>query len=545
MTGASRTPLLASDRIPSPGARFANGEVAPSWYQRTRVFSRVTGGAPVEPSAPPPDGCDGSVRGEVLPTTGLETDRVVRGQDGGGVSTTASHEAPVARPAAGAPTGAAPALPGPRWEAPVRVLSPDRLAAVRRSGLLDTPQEEAFDRFARLAATTLGGVTAFVTVVDERRSFWKACVSSTGSTLPVRENTVEESFCQYVVGTDEPLVITDARTHPVTRDNPSVEAMGVVAWAGYPVRSPDGQVLGTFCVVGDRPRHWTPADLRTLETLAHAVAGEVALRIALDDARAASRRAEDAADRAVALAAVLRESLLPRELHRPPGLDVAAAFRPAGDGADVLGDFYDVFPLHDGRWGFVVGDVCGKGPRAARTTALTRSTVRAVGHDGRDPAEVLGVLDRVLDDWDADPTHPVAACYATGHRHGPDLHLQVTAAGHPLPLLRRADGAVVEVGAPGTVLGCRLPLALTSTQVVVPPGALLVLHTDGVTEARSPGGDLFDDHRLHALLTDLPPGTTARSTAAAVLGAVERFTGGPLHDDVAVLVLRNPAQPTG
>jgi serine phosphatase RsbU (regulator of sigma subunit) len=410
--------------------------------------------------------------------------------------------------------------------------------------LLDTPREEAFDRFARLAAATLGEVTAFITIVDERRSFWKACISSTGSTLPVRENTVQESFCQYVIGSDEPLIVADARVHPVTRDNPSVESMGVVAWAGYPVRSPDGHVLGTFCVVGDRPRRWTPADLQTLETLAHAATGEVALRMALDDAHTASRRAKDAADRAAALVTVLRESLLPRELHHPPELDVAAAFRPSGDGADVLGDFYDVFPLHDGRWGFVVGDVCGKGPRAARTTALTRSTVRAVGHDGRDPAEVLAVLDQVLDDWDTDPTHPVAACYATSHPHGPNLHVQVVAAGHPLPLLRHPDGTVVELGAPGTMLGCRLPLTLTSTEVVLPPEALLVLHTDGVTEARSPKRELFDDHRLHTLLTELPVGTTAQAAAAAIINAAEQFTAGPLHDDIAVLVLRNPAPPT-
>jgi serine phosphatase RsbU (regulator of sigma subunit) len=442
---------------------------------------------------------------------------------------------------------------GPVWRAPAQVLSPARLAAVRRSGLLDTPREEAFDRFARLAATTLGEVTAFVTIVDERRSFWKACISPTGSTLPVRQNTVQESFCQYVIGRDEPLIVVDARIHPVTRGNPSVDAMGVLAWAGFPVRSPDGQVLGTFCVVGDRPRDWTPSDLQTLETLAHAVAGEVALRIAVDDARAASREAEDAArraqgaaSRAAALAAVLQESLLPRDLHHPPELDVAAAFRSAGDGADVLGDFYDAFSLHDGRWGFVVGDVCGKGPQAARTTALTRATVRAIGHDGRDPAEVLTVLDQVLDDWNTDPTHPVAACYATSRPYGPDLHLEVAAAGHPLPLLRRLDGTVAECGEPGTMLGCRLPLTVTSTDVVLPPGALLVLHTDGVTEARSPsGGELFDDHRLHTLLTALPVDATARSVAAAIIDAVEQFTAGPLHDDLAVLVLRNPVPPIG
>lgn len=184
-------------------------------------------------------------------------------------------------------------LPVPRFTGvlPGAITSAARLRQVARSGLLDTEREEAFDRFARLAAMMLGEVTAFVTVVDERRSFWKACVTASGGTLEDRQNTVERSFCRYVIGTDRPLIVSDARVHPVTRDNPSVESMGVIAWAGYPVRTPDGQVLGTFYVVGDRPRDWSATDLQVLETLAHAIAGEVALRMAVDDARAARRAA--------------------------------------------------------------------------------------------------------------------------------------------------------------------------------------------------------------------------------------------------------------
>ncbi|HEX8519538.1 MAG TPA: SpoIIE family protein phosphatase, partial [Pseudonocardia sp.] len=189
-----------------------------------------------------------------------------------------------------------------------RVSMPARLAQVRRSRLLDTPPEEAFDRFARLATVLLGDVTAFVTIVDERRSFWKACVTAEGSTLGVRQNTVEESFCRYVIGQDGPVVVTDARTEPLTAGNPSVEAMGVVAWAGYPVRSPDGEILGTFCVAADRPRRWTTTELQTLETLAHAVSGEVALRLAADEARDAMRAAETQARRSGALLGALQDA---------------------------------------------------------------------------------------------------------------------------------------------------------------------------------------------------------------------------------------------
>lgn len=425
---------------------------------------------------------------------------------------------------------------------PPAVFSPARLAQVVRTGLLDTEREEAFDRFTRLAVATLGEVTAFVTIVDSRRSFWKSCVTAGGGTLAERENPVEESFCQYVIGSGKPLVVTDARTHPTTRDNPSVASMGVSTWAGYPVHTPDGAVLGTFCVVGTEPRRWTEAELQVLETLAYAVDGEIALRIAVSDAHAASRLAAGEAVRAEELAAVLRESLLPVVLPDVPGVDVAARYRPAGHGVDVLGDFYDLFPV-PGGWGVVVGDVCGKGAPAARTTALTRSTVRAVGHQRREPDRVLAVLDEVLADWTA-VLPLVTAIYCTltpPPRAGDDVGVALCRAGHPPALLRDPDGRVEAFGAGGTVLGCGFPLTLRTTTGALPPGASLVLYTDGVTEARPEGHTTgLGEDRLVELIAGLPATASAARVADAITDEVQRVSGGSLRDDVAVVVLRNP-----
>jgi phosphoserine phosphatase RsbU/P len=119
-----------------------------------------------------------------------------------------------ASPRSGAADPSAAAVPARRCL--TRVTSPARLGQVLRTRLLDTEPEEAFDRFARLAATILGQVTA-LTVADDRRSSWKACVTASGGSLDARENTVEESFCQYVIGTDRPLIVSDARissAHP-------------------------------------------------------------------------------------------------------------------------------------------------------------------------------------------------------------------------------------------------------------------------------------------------------------------------------------------
>lgn len=160
---------------------------------------------------------------------------------------------------------------------------PDRLASVRATALLDSDPEDAFDTLTAAAAALLGTPFAFVTVVDDQRSFWKSAAG-----LPQgapRQNTVEESFCRYVVETGEALIVGDAANDPLTRDNPSVESMGVAAWAGFPVRMTDGRVLGTFCVVDQRPRIWSDHEIRVLEALAGAARAEVRLRESLVHAR--------------------------------------------------------------------------------------------------------------------------------------------------------------------------------------------------------------------------------------------------------------------
>jgi serine phosphatase RsbU (regulator of sigma subunit) len=172
------------------------------------------------------------------------------------------------------------------------VLAPDRLAAVEATGLLDAPSEDAFDRLAALARQLLRAPFAFVTVVDDRRSFWMACLGIAEG--GPRQNTLEESFCQYVVDSREPLVLPDVRVDERTRDNPSIASMGVVAWAGYPVHGPDGHVLGTLCVVDTVVRHWTDDEIHVLASLAAIATREVALRAAAASAAEAARVAEEA-----------------------------------------------------------------------------------------------------------------------------------------------------------------------------------------------------------------------------------------------------------
>jgi serine phosphatase RsbU (regulator of sigma subunit) len=178
---------------------------------------------------------------------------------------------------------------------PAQVFDPVRLAAVRDSGLLDTPAEANFDRLAGLASMLLGAPFAFVTVVDETRSFWKSCIGIDSDDINERQNPVEQSFCQYVIGTGEPLIVGDVAADPRTADNPSIALMGVAAWAGYPLLGPQGQILGTFCVVDTVVREWTEQHVQILATLAAAAGAEIALRdsaIAATNATIAARQSE-------------------------------------------------------------------------------------------------------------------------------------------------------------------------------------------------------------------------------------------------------------
>jgi serine phosphatase RsbU (regulator of sigma subunit) len=392
-----------------------------------------------------------------------------------------------------------------------------RLAAVRSCGLLDTEPEEPFDRLTRLASTLLDAPLAFLTVVDDTRSFWK---SHAGVELAGRQWSIEESFCRYVIDTGEPLVVPDTAHDARTRDNPAVQK-GIAAWAGYPVYTPDGHILGTFCTADTHPRPWTTRDRTVLETLAQAVSREISLR--------------QTAARASALARTLQESLLPPQLPDLPGLQVSARYRPAGDGAEVLGDFFDVFHTGRASLGVVLGDVAGKGVEAAKITALAHYTIRAAASRTTDPAAILGQLNTALLTQRPDSERFLTAAYLAVRETTRGLMVTVCSAGHTPVLLRRRDATVQPVGAHGLILGLFDNADLTNTRIRLRSGDMLLLYTDGVTEARR-GKEQYGDDRLRTLVATTRP-TSADHLTSAVEAAVLAFADGPPQDDIAILAI--------
>jgi sigma-B regulation protein RsbU (phosphoserine phosphatase) len=253
---------------------------------------------------------------------------------------------------------------------------------------------------------------------------------------------------------------------------------------------------------------------------------------------AARLRAEASEARAAALARTLQASFLPPDVLAVPGLDVAGGYRPAGDGSEVGGDFYDVFETGRGTWAIVLGDVCGKGPAAAVLTALARHTVRAEALRTPYPSAVLAGLHEALVRY-----HPDQFCTAlllTVERRPDGARLTIASGGHHLPLWRHADGRVETLGITGAILGMLESPLLSDTSHLLEPGDIVVLYTDGVVEARHKG-EFFDDARLVALVADSAR-LSAQEIADRVVAAAVDFQAGDPRDDIAVVVIAVPLE---
>ena len=158
---------------------------------------------------------------------------------------------------------------------------PARLAALRATGLLDTPPEEVFDRLARLAAAALGTPVGLVTLVDQERQFFKSCVGLAEPWATRRETPLSHSFCRHAVESEAPLLVGDAREDPRFRGSPALPDLGVVAYAGVPLVTSEGHALGTLCVMDALPRRWGERDVAVLSDLASSAVTEIELRTLL------------------------------------------------------------------------------------------------------------------------------------------------------------------------------------------------------------------------------------------------------------------------
>ncbi|HEY2635792.1 MAG TPA: SpoIIE family protein phosphatase, partial [Solirubrobacteraceae bacterium] len=284
-----------------------------------------------------------------------------------------------------------------------------------------------------------------------------------------------------------------------------------------------GRTLGTISFVSAESSYRRFGD----EDVALAVELGRRAGMAVDNARLYTARA--------AIAHTLQSKLLPPRLPEVPGVEIAARYRAAGELIEVGGDFYDVIPLSDGDHLVVVGDVTGKGAEAAAVTALARYTLRAGAlHESR-PSRMLALLNDALR-TQADDGDLCTVCVARVSLVGGRLRVVLSLGGHDPALILRADGRVEEIGRYGSLLGLLEDPVLLDDDAELGPGDVLVLHTDGVTDAGRPQHPVGRDGLARVLerLAGRPPASVVEAVERV---AVEAQEGEP-RDDIALVALR-------
>ena len=394
---------------------------------------------------------------------------------------------------------------------------------------------ETLARIARLAVPQLADWCA-VDVLGESGEIERVAVHHAD---PRRLRLAQELDRGYRPALDDPLgvpeVIRSGQARIYTDIDPDalaayarddahlalLEAIDAKAVIIVPLAAP-ARTLGAITLVSsDSIRRLTHADVALAERLGRRAG------TAVESARLYTERTR--------IAKVLEAALLPESLPEIPGVEIEALYRAAGELNDAGGDFYDVLPYGPGSWMLVIGDVCGKGPRAAGVTALARHTLRAAAMLGLRPPGMLGTLHEALRRQPAG-ADLCTVCLVTLERRAGHARLRVALAGHPPPLLIDADGRCRKIGTPGTLLGVLDPVDVNEVDVELHAGQTLLLYTDGLPEAGRAGPQL-DEERLSELCA-----TASHATLGGVLEQIEQLAlahaGGRLRDDIALLALR-------
>ncbi|MEU1200352.1 SpoIIE family protein phosphatase [Streptomyces sp. NPDC005813] len=244
----------------------------------------------------------------------------------------------------------------------------------------------------------------------------------------------------------------------------------------------------------------------------------------------------------------LQRNQLPEFLASIPGVETAIVYEPHGEGQTVGGDFYDLFPMGEGRWGFLLGDVQGKDAEAMSVTGLARYLVRLLAREGHGVESVLRRLNTAM-------VEESAGAVATGGEQARprffsmlygELQLgpggegplcTIASAGHPLPLRLLTDGSVVAAAEPKMLLGIDNGADFKSRSFSLAPGETLLCVTDGVTERRRGNRQLDDGDGLSAVLRECT-GLGAKAVAERIRQTAHCFGPSPVEDDLSILVLQ-------
>ena len=294
-------------------------------------------------------------------------------------------------------------------------------------------------------------------------------------------------------------------------------SQGFRSWLCAPLLA-RGRSIGVLSVYSQEPMAFSEEDQDLIMTFAAQAA------LALDTA--------ELFEKEHTVSSVLQSSIVPDVLPEIDWLETASVYQPAGSESEIGGDYYDMFFARDGRIVLAIGDVCGKGVRAATKTSTIKYTLRGLVTAGLGPSAALRELNAVVAEM-GDVADIVTMWI--GYLDPETGRLIYANAGHPPVMVHDPElGKVRSLGPTGPLLGAMQIPRFIKKAVTLAPGATILLYTDGVTEARSEAG-LFGETRLREVVAK---GGPPRKLIEDVLQAVSDFTSGVLRDDVAILAVR-------
>jgi serine phosphatase RsbU (regulator of sigma subunit) len=398
------------------------------------------------------------------------------------------------------------------WFFRERIDYPHALRAIA-NGLRDAPDEhQAADMVAQHTQQAMRSRAVVVFVAAGNGSALRAAAK-----VGLPDEALERLTLDAAILSGRPgPVVETATLSPEAAGRRSLREARAAALV--PIRR-GGELLGVVSI--GRKLSGEPLDDRDREFCA-SVADQAA--VALENLRLRRRGAE------VDMALEIQRHLLPKDLPSIEGYEVAARWQPS---RTVAGDYYDVLRLDDGRIGLCIADAAGKGMPAALMMSNLQAAVRALAPPVPAPADLCRQLNDILSGSVAAGKY-ISFFYADlDPRTGA---LRYCNAGHNRPLLLKADGTVERLAEGGSVLGAFPDRSYREETVDVARGDRLLMYTDGVTEAESPGGEEFGETRLLDVLR-ANAAADADAIDRAIVDAVSAFSPGELRDDATLLVL--------
>ena len=398
----------------------------------------------------------------------------------------------------------------------------DAITALVRAGrelVARRPMAELFENILKLSLEAVGASRGVLLALEEGELKVK---SSRGDKFhissAVRDRVMKERTS---------LLVGDVMSDEVLRARQSIVMQQVHSLMAVPLQT-DDNVLGLIYV--DSPHAWRqfmPSDLNLLTVMANVAA----MRIERQRLEAAER-SQQIMERELQQAAEIQQQFLPASPPRIEGLELAGYNCPC---YGVGGDYYDFVTLPDGRILVTLGDVAGKGLPAALLMINLQARVQSLAELGGKPADTVTSLNRALEVTCPSNRFVTFFLSEIDPRTG---RIAFCNAGHNPPFLVRAGGEVETLQGGGPVLGILPGLSYEGRDCTIEPGDMIVIYSDGVTEANNPAGEEFGEDRLEELLVRIND-RPASEIVSAINTELEQFVAGaPPMDDITIVVAR-------